>query len=62
MPVSTRPVPRSTGPDTGMGTSEYAFCTVAAIAFAGVLYAIVTSGAVREALTDLVVNALSSGL
>ncbi|WP_236567962.1 MULTISPECIES: DUF4244 domain-containing protein [unclassified Nocardiopsis] len=45
-----------------MGTSEYAFCTVAAIAFAGVLYAIVTSGAVREALTDLVVNALSSGL
>ncbi|MEV6821849.1 DUF4244 domain-containing protein [Nocardiopsis dassonvillei] len=48
-------------PDAGMTTSEYAFCTIAAVAFAGVLYAVLTSGAVEDVLTDLVVNALGSG-
>ncbi|MCP3015368.1 DUF4244 domain-containing protein [Nocardiopsis dassonvillei] len=47
--------------DAGMTTSEYAFCTIAAVAFAGVLYAVLTSGAVEDVLTDLVVNALGSG-
>ncbi|NYH52569.1 MULTISPECIES: DUF4244 domain-containing protein [Nocardiopsis] len=57
----TRPLPRPVGDDAGMTTSEYAFCTITAVAFAGVLYAVLTSGAVSEALTNLVVDALSSG-
>ncbi|WP_285734982.1 DUF4244 domain-containing protein [Nocardiopsis sp. ATB16-24] len=64
MSVLTRPFPRTaaSGADAGMTTAEYALCTVTAVAFAGVLYAVVTSGGVREALTNLVVNALSTGL
>lgn len=65
MSVLARPFPRtamSRAGDAGMTTAEYALCTVTAVAFAGVLYAVVTSGGVREALTNLVVNALSTGL
>jgi hypothetical protein len=59
-PVSP-PIAAPPPADAGMTTSEYAFCTIAAVAFAGVLYAVLTSGAVEDVLTDLVVNALGSG-
>ncbi|MFD3685787.1 DUF4244 domain-containing protein [Nocardiopsis sp. NPDC058631] len=49
------------GGDDGMATAEYALCAVIGAAFAGVLYVIITSGEVRDALTSLVVDALSSG-
>lgn len=48
--------------DIGMSTAEYALGTVTAVAFAGVLYVILTGGTVTEALTDIVVDALSSGM
>ena len=45
--------------DGGMSTVEYAIGTVAAAAFAAVLYKIVTGGTVVGALTELVQRALS---
>lgn len=48
--------------DIGMSTAEYALGTVTAVAFAGVLYVILTGGTVTEVLTDIVVDALSSGM
>lgn len=45
--------------DAGMVTSEYAVGLLAAVAFAGLLYKIVTGGAVRETLESLVTNALN---
>ena len=48
--------------DGGMSTAEYALGTVSAVAFAGVLYVILTGGTVTEVLTDIVVDALSSGM
>jgi hypothetical protein len=42
-----------------MSTVEYAIGTIAAAAFAAVLYAVVTSGGVSSALTNLVERALS---
>lgn len=44
--------------DSGMNTAEYAVGTVAAVAFAGVLYKVVTSAPVRDALTAVVERAL----
>jgi hypothetical protein len=46
--------------DTGMSTAEYAVGTIAACAFATVLYKVVTSGAVSSALQHLVEKALSA--
>jgi hypothetical protein len=43
----------------GMTTAEYAVGTLAACAFAAVLLAVVRSGAVKTALTDLIASALS---
>lgn len=60
-PPASPPTAAPSSADAGMTTSEYAFCTIAAVAFAGVLYAVLTSGAVEDVLTDLVVNALGSG-
>jgi hypothetical protein len=48
---------RSTA-DAGMSTAEYAVGTVAAVAFAVVLYKIVRSDAVSSALTSIVTSAL----
>ena len=48
---------RPTG-DNGMTTAEYAVGTIAAVAFAAVLYKIVTSSAVLEALSGIVTSAL----
>lgn len=45
--------------DAGMTTAEYAVGTLAACAFAAVLMAVVRSGAVKSALTDLITSALS---
>jgi Flp pilus assembly pilin Flp len=48
--------------DKGMSTVEYAIGTVAAAAFAAVLYKIVTSGTVVQALTKIVTSALTMNL
>jgi hypothetical protein len=44
--------------DAGMNTAEYAVGTLAAVAFAGLLYKVVTSDTVRSALTSLIQRAL----
>ncbi|MGC2999720.1 DUF4244 domain-containing protein [Streptomyces sp. G35A] len=44
--------------DAGMVTSEYAMGIVAAVAFAVVLYKVVTSGPVSTALRNIVQQAL----
>ncbi|MFD7337637.1 DUF4244 domain-containing protein [Streptomyces violascens] len=44
--------------DAGMTTSEYAVGTLAACAFAAILYKVVTSGGVVSALTQLITRAL----
>ncbi|MFD9287211.1 DUF4244 domain-containing protein [Streptomyces sp. NPDC060030] len=51
---------RCWGPDRGMTTSEYAVGTIAACAFAAVLYKVVTSGAVLSALQSLIKDALDA--
>ena len=47
-----------TSVDAGMSTAEYAVGTVAAVAFAVVLYKIVRSDAVSSALSSIVRSAL----
>lgn len=66
-PVSPSPNRTSTsrlrllaGRDDGMSTVEYAIGTVAAAAFAAVLYAVLSGESVVTALTDLVTRALST--
>ena len=49
-----------TAGEAGMSTAEYAVGTVAACAFAAVLYRVVTGGSIVTALTDLVDSALST--
>jgi hypothetical protein len=49
---------RRTATEAGMSTAEYAVGTVAAVAFAVVLYKIVRSPAVSSALTSIVNKAL----
>ncbi|MFE1547095.1 DUF4244 domain-containing protein [Streptomyces sp. NPDC058718] len=46
--------------DAGMTTSEYAVGTIAAAAFAAVLYKIVTSGTVSGALESMIGRALDA--
>ena len=46
--------------ERGMSTAEYAVGTVAACAFAAVLYKVVTGGSIVSALGDLVERALST--
>ena len=46
--------------EAGMSTAEYAVGTVAACAFAAVLYRVVTGGSVVTGLTDLVESALAT--
>lgn len=45
--------------DDGMTTAEYAVGLIAAVAFAGILYKVVTSSAVSAALTAIVKRALA---
>ncbi|MFG2824139.1 DUF4244 domain-containing protein [Kitasatospora sp. NPDC048365] len=49
---------RGSGRDAGMTTAEYAIGTVAACAFAAVLYRVVTSGTVSGAVSELLDRAL----
>ncbi|MFC8350304.1 DUF4244 domain-containing protein [Streptomyces sp. NPDC057280] len=51
---------RTARKDTGMVTSEYAMGIVAAVAFAVVLYKVVTSGAVSAELQGIVKQALDA--
>jgi hypothetical protein len=51
---------RRLGEEDGMSTAEYAVGTVAACAFAAVLYQVVTGGSVVSALGDLVQSALTT--
>ncbi|RFU41607.1 DUF4244 domain-containing protein [Actinomadura logoneensis] len=44
--------------DAGMSTAEYAVGTIAATAFAGLLYKIVTSSEVQKALLGIIQRAL----
>lgn len=46
--------------DAGMATAEYAVGTIAACAFAAVLYKVVTSGAVSGALQSIIGKALNA--
>ena len=46
--------------DAGMTTAEYAVGTLAAVAFAAVLLAVVRSEAVKSALTSIITTALGS--
>jgi hypothetical protein len=46
--------------EAGMSTAEYAVGTVAACAFAAVLYQVVTGGSVAAALGELVQSALAT--
>lgn len=48
--------------DAGMSTAEYAVGTVAAVAFAAVLYKVVRSGAVSSALSAIIEGALGISL
>jgi hypothetical protein len=49
---------RTEAADAGMSTAEYAVGTLAAVAFAGVLYKVVTSGNVLSSLTAVIDKAL----
>lgn len=44
--------------DDGMNTAEYAVGTLAAVAFAGILLKVLTSGNVQAALTAVIDRAL----
>jgi hypothetical protein len=46
--------------DDGMSTAEYAIGTIAAAAFAAVLYAVVSGDSIGTALTSLVQRALTA--
>ena len=46
--------------DPGMATAEYAVATLAAVGFAGLLFAVLRSGEVQELLLELVRRALGS--
>jgi hypothetical protein len=50
------------GNDAGMSTAEYAVGTVAAVAFAAVLFKVVHSAAVSSALSHIVTSALNVSL
>ncbi|WP_188984087.1 DUF4244 domain-containing protein [Saccharopolyspora thermophila] len=47
--------------DGGMSTAEYAMGTVAAVAFASILYKVVTGDSVAEALASLIQRGLEGG-
>jgi len=51
---------RRLGGDAGMSTAEYAVGTIAACAFAAVLYQVVTGDSIVSGLQDLIDSALST--
>jgi hypothetical protein len=61
VPTSRRERPRlSLCDERGAVTAEYAVVIMAAVAFAGLLVAIIRSGEIRQMLVDLVQNALGA--
>ena len=50
-----------TGREAGMATAEYAIATLAAVAFAALLVAVLGSGEVRALLMGLIRSALTLG-
>ncbi|MDQ1730332.1 MAG: hypothetical protein QOK10_491 [Pseudonocardiales bacterium] len=50
------------GTEAGMSTAEYAVGTVAAVAFAAVLYKVVRAPAVQSALSQIITSALHVSL
>ncbi|WP_199431580.1 DUF4244 domain-containing protein [Qaidamihabitans albus] len=54
--------PRLPFGDDGMSTAEYAIGTIAAAAFAALLYTVVTGDSILTGLTSLVEQALSTDL
>ena len=50
---------RTAGLDAGMSTAEYAVGTLAAVAFAAVLYKVITGDSVAALLNGIVEKALS---
>ena len=46
--------------DSGMSTVEYAIGTIAAAAFGGILYSVVTGDSIVGALTNIINRALST--
>jgi hypothetical protein len=58
-PDHTLPWRHRPAPDDGMSTAEYAIGTIAAAAFAAVLYSVVTGESVVNGLTSLIQRALS---
>jgi len=57
-----RQIRRRLGGDTGMSTAEYAVGTVAAVAFAAVLFKVVHSASVQTALSHIITSALNVSL
>ncbi|WP_035753718.1 DUF4244 domain-containing protein [Parafrankia discariae] len=55
-----RPTEPRRSTDAGMSTAEYAVGTLAAVAFAGVLYAVVSSSATRSLISSVVQRALTA--
>ncbi|MEV8636729.1 DUF4244 domain-containing protein [Streptosporangium sp. NPDC051023] len=49
----------ASGRDRGMSTAEYAVGTIAACAFAGLLFKVVTSSEVQQLITGLINRALN---
>lgn len=47
--------------DAGLATAEYAIATLAAVGFAALLVAVLSSGEIRGMLMSLITNALSFG-
>lgn len=47
--------------DAGLATAEYAIATLAAVGFAALLVAVLSSGEIRGMLMSLITNALSVG-
>ncbi|MBM9620244.1 DUF4244 domain-containing protein [Streptomyces zhihengii] len=58
--IRARLMPAASRRDRGMTTSEYAMGTIAACAFAAVLYKVITSGAVSGALESVIGKALDA--
>ena len=46
--------------ESGMSTVEYAIGTIAAAAFAAILYAVVTGDSIVSALTNIIARALNT--
>lgn len=60
-PARSRPLSALMRSDTGLATAEYAIATLAAVGFAALLVAVLSSGEIRGMLMSLITSALSFG-